>query len=83
MTAKEELHRLVNELSENEARLWLEALRTRDPLLLKLLTAPYDDEPETDEERAAIQKARDQLARGEMIPDDELWRRLGHGPVQR
>ncbi|GEM_PF-316540 len=84
MTIKEELHRLIDELPEREARVarpFLEYLRNvgSDPLLKALMQAPEDDEPETDEERVAVQEARDQLARGEAIADDEVWRRLGHG----
>ncbi len=41
-------------------------------------TAPIDNEPETDEERAAVQEARDSIARGERgIPHEELRRKLG------
>jgi len=41
-------------------------------------TAPIDEEPETDEERAAVQEARDSIARGERgIPHQELRRELG------
>ena len=42
------------------------------------MEAPWDDE--TEEERQAVQEAREKLARGEAIPDAELWRRLGHAP---
>ena len=83
MTIKEELHRLIDELPASEARTarrFLEYLRNvgSDPLLRALMEAPEDDEPETEEERAAVQEAREQLARGEAIADDEVWRRLGH-----
>jgi hypothetical protein len=41
-------------------------------------TAPIDDEPETEQERAAVQEARDSIARGETgISHDELRRELG------
>jgi hypothetical protein len=48
-----------------------------DPVRRALLTAPWDDEPEPEEERQAIQEARRELARGETIPEADLWQRLG------
>ena len=75
MSTREALYRLIDELPERELReaeRLLKALRIDDPLLRALETAPWDDEPETDEERAAVQEAREALARGEVIPDDEL-----------
>ena len=83
MSAKAELRRLVNSLSEGDAQLWLLAMRDRDRVAWALATAPFDDEPETPEEAAAVAEAREQLARGEVISDEELWRRLGHGPLRR
>ena len=83
MTAKKELRRLVEALSEDDAQLWLMAMRDHDRVAWSLVTAPWDDEPETPEEAAAVAVAREQLDRGETIPDQELWRRLGHGPLRR
>ena len=40
-------------------------------------TAPLDDEPETEEERAAVAEARAELARGEGIPAAEIYREFG------
>ncbi len=84
MPLKDRLHALVDELPESElltAERVLSALTvTADPVLRALLEAPWDDEPETEEERQAVQEAREELARGEAIPDAELWRRLGHAP---
>jgi hypothetical protein len=81
-TAKERLHRLVDELPDSElhaAARYLEYLRSMggDPLLRTLMEAPLDDEPETDEERAAVAEAREALARGEVVSDEELKRELG------
>lgn len=58
MTIREELHRLVDALPESDvstARKFLRSLP--DPVELSLLTAPLDDEPETDEERNAVEQA--------------------------
>jgi hypothetical protein len=85
MTTREGLHRLVDELPEPEwpaAEQLLARLRDGavDPLRLALLLAPADDESETAEERAAVQAAREELARGEGIPDADVWRRLDAAP---
>lgn len=48
-----------------------------DPLLRTLLNAPIDDEPETEEERAAVAEALAELERGEIVTDEELRRELG------
>ena len=84
MTDKATLHQLVEELPESEllaAARFLAYLRDMaDPVRRALLTAPRDDEPETDEERQAVQEAHEELARGDTIPDADLWRRLGHEP---
>ena len=60
MTTKDRLHQLVDDLPEGEiadaAEQLLQYLRTygADPLARKLLSAPIDDEPETQEEHAAV-----------------------------
>lgn len=74
MTTKERLHQLVDELPErelSEAERLLNSLRIDDPVLRALDTAPYDDEPETDEERAAVAEAREALARGDVVADED------------
>lgn len=79
------LHELVDELPDAElaaARRFLEFLGlTEDPVLRALRLTPPDDEPVTDEERAAIAEARAEYERGEAIPwdrlRDELSRRTG------
>ncbi len=87
MSAKEELHQLIDKLPEGElqaAQRFLEYLCNREGygLLRALHEAPEDDEPEAPEEAAAVRKAREQLARGEVISDEELWKRLGHEPAR-
>ena len=82
MTVKERLHQLIEELPErqlSEAEYMLQTLHAHgdDPLARKLLLATIDDEPETEEERVAVQEARDALARGDVVRDEDLARELG------
>jgi hypothetical protein len=81
MPMRDTLHRLVDELPESElaaAERFLNYLRaTTDPVLRALLEAPLDDEPEADDERQAVQEAREELARGEVRTLEEVRRELG------
>lgn len=75
MTAKEKLRRAVEELTEAEAAEALDVLAgrgARDSLEELLDNAPIDDEPETQEERAAVTEARESLGRGETVSLDEI-----------
>src|SRR2546430_9531882 len=64
MTTKATLHQIIEELPESElvaAGRFLAYLRDMaDPVRRALLTAPWDDEPETEDERQAAQEARDE-----------------------
>ena len=81
MITKATLHQIIEELPESElvaARRFLAYLRdTVEPVRWALLTAPWDDEPETEDERQAVQEARNELARGEVYPLGEVRRELG------
>jgi hypothetical protein len=81
MTTKATLHQLIEELPESElvaAERFLTYLRDiADPVRRALLNAPWDDEPETEEERQAVQEARDELTRGDVYPIEEVRRELG------
>ena len=77
MPTKEDLHRLVDRLPDSEvpaAERYLEflAVAGHDPLLRALANAPLDDQPESDEERAAVGEARAELERGEVVSDAVL-----------
>lgn len=79
---KKELHDLVDSLPDikvQAARSYLEFLRQHgdDPVLRSFREAPQDDEPETLEEAAAVQEARDAVARGDVLTDEEMRRELG------
>ncbi|MBI4213799.1 MAG: hypothetical protein HY534_05750 [Chloroflexi bacterium] len=83
MTVKERLHQLVDNLPEGQvteaaerALMQLQKM-ANDPVLRALLTAPLDDEPETDEERALVAEGLADLHRGDVLSDEELRRELG------
>jgi hypothetical protein len=58
MSGREELHKLVDHIPEAGVDAARKVLRTLvDPVELSLLTAPLDDEPETEEERQAVERA--------------------------
>ena len=79
--ARTKLHDLVESLPIDDvptALRVLEALNSSsDSLPLALRDIPFDDEPETDEERAAVAEARREIEEGKGIPHDEVMRRLG------
>ena len=58
MTSREELHKLVDHIPEADVAAARKILRSLvDPVELSLATAPPDDEPETEAEREAVEKA--------------------------
>lgn len=72
MTVKEKLHLLIDELPErelSEIQSYLEQIYSRyhDPVFQSLMNAPEDDEPESEEEKTAVDLARLQLADGEVV----------------
>lgn len=76
--SKADLYRLIDELPEDkeaEARRLLEDLR--DACEYSLDTAPFDDEPLTDEDRLGLEEARAELARGEGVTDHVAQQQLG------
>jgi len=81
MMSRDNLHHLVDALPENElerAERALEALRQEaDPTYRPLEDAPFDNEPETPDERAAVEEAHRDVAAGRVLPHDEAKRRWG------
>jgi len=81
VATRDEVHRLVEELPEEElhtAKRFLEFLRDRggDPLLRTLAEAPEDDEPETEEECRAAEEAWAEYLRGEARPLEDVREEL-------
>ena len=79
MTTRADLHAMIDELPEGrleDVRAAVEAAIS--PVEEALASAPDDDEPESAAERAAVEEARDSLARGERgMPLGEIRRELG------
>ena len=76
MTTREDLYRLVDEIPERElqaARRYLEYLREMgDPLIQALVEAPFDDEPESEEEKKAVKEAYKDLSDGNIVSSDTI-----------
>ncbi len=77
---KQELHDLVDRLSDEDLAEALAYVRwlisdaaSHDPLA----AVPIDDEPETEEERAAVERALEQLQTGDVVPHTQVRRELG------
>lgn len=81
MTVKEQLHRVIDGMSELEAAGLLTFFAPpdagEDALAAYLADAPLDDEPLTGEDRAAAREALEDLAAGRLVGLDELARELG------
>jgi hypothetical protein len=77
MVAREQIHRLVDELPDDEldaARRYLQYLRDQgDPFARLLANAPFDDEETTPEEDASTREAWDQ--RQDSISAEEARRK--------
>lgn len=81
MAPREALHRLIDELPEEDlstASRVLGALQaTSDPLLRALASAPADDEPDRDDADGGLTEAREQAATRRVLSNEELRRTLG------
>jgi hypothetical protein len=74
MTTKEQLHKLVDELSDQEAEaaLMIVERRRHDPMLHALASAPLDDEPSPGDEDAGVTEGLAAYRQGEGISSDQL-----------
>jgi len=76
MTSREELHKLVDHIPDADIAAARKILCSLvDPVELSLLTAPLDDEPETEQEREAVEKALSDPRPD--VPMDEVLREYG------
>jgi tagatose-1,6-bisphosphate aldolase len=72
---REDLEEFKTEIIEALTQRMRELL---DPVALSLLLAPEDDEPETEEERRAVEEARESIRRGDPGKSlDEISRQYG------
>ncbi len=80
MTTKQALHRLIDELPESavpKAAEFLEELTGElAGLPPSLRDAPWDDEPETPEERMGVRQALEDIRAGRVVSHEEARRRL-------
>ena len=78
---RERVHRLVDEMHEREletVETFVEFVHERaDPVLRKLLNAPYDDEPVSEEEEAGVREAWEDYRAGRVHTLDEVKKELG------
>lgn len=74
MTVKERLHDAVETMSDDEARAALRTLAdaSGDPIAWMLNHAPLDDEPYTDDDRAASEEGWAAYQRGEAVSVAQL-----------
>ncbi|MFN8633464.1 MAG: hypothetical protein U0893_06380 [Chloroflexota bacterium] len=70
VNAKADLHRLIDNLDEEQAARLLRIVS--NPLERSLMLAPLDDEPLTDEDKAAIAEGEAAYQRGDWVSDDNL-----------
>jgi hypothetical protein len=79
--AKERLYRLVEQIPEGDIRAaerYLEYLAERgDPFIRKLMNAPLDDEPVTEEEEAGVREAWEDYKAGRVHSLEEIKQELG------
>ena len=83
MSAKEELHILVDRLPEAEtsaARRYLEYLlvMAEHPAMRATLDAPPDEDELSEQGKRAIDEGLEDLAQGRIVPDDDA-RRIAAG----
>ena len=77
---RQHAHQLIDRMPETQLSGLVQFLETIvDPVTAALSNAPIDDEPETDDEKAAVSEARQWLQNngGKGIPHNEAMRRLG------
>ena len=83
MTARDRLHRLVDELPENELAtaervlIGLSVLSLSNLVMAALAKAPRDDEPVTDREAERIEEGERDLRDERTVTGEQVRKRLG------
>jgi len=77
---KEHAHELIEQLPPHQLSAVVELLEAMvDPIARKLSSAPLDDEPETEDERRAVDESKEWLRErgGKGIPHEQVLHDLG------
>jgi len=79
---REDLYRIIDEIPEGElagVRRYLKYVRDvgQDPVRYALDNASLDDEPETEEERRAVEEGKADIRAGRTMSSEELKKELG------
>ena len=80
MSIKTDLYALIDRLGDVEAAAalaFVQGLLADGGTSHSLFAPPLDDEPETDEERAMVAEGKDDLARGDVVAGEVIFRRYG------
>ena len=78
---RQHVHELVDQLDAGQLAAVGQLLEVMtDPVARSLANAPVEDEPTSEEEVAALDKAHASIERGEGIPHEEILREFGLTP---
>jgi len=75
---KQHAHELIDRMAPGQVSAVIGLLEIiLDPLARTLASAPYDDEPVSQEEAREVEAAKASLARGEGVPHEEVLAEFG------
>src|SRR5580704_12438859 len=75
---KQHAHELIDRMAPGQVSAVVGLLETMlDPLARTLASAPYDDEPVSQQEAREVEAAKASLARGEGIPNEKILSEFG------
>jgi predicted transcriptional regulator len=77
MIDKQHVHRLIEQLDATQLALSRLLEVMLDPISASLANAPFEDEPISVEESAALDEAHAAIQRGEGVPHEEILREFG------
>jgi hypothetical protein len=80
---REQAHELIDRMAPGQVSAFVDLLETMlDPVSRAIANAPYDDEPETEDERRAVAESKAWLAAhpGHAIPHSDLLAEFGLSP---